>query len=197
MTRVERISYWAWTAIFLALLVLGAATSRAGDLRLTWNDGGGPVADGYRVYTGTASGNYGNVDVGMNMVHNFTGLPDCQDNYFAVKAYNAGGESEFSIEVSTYPRPVITDVTSSQAGAHTILGNNFSVAPRVFVSAGGGGFVEVDSEDVQRLSCGELRIPDVPMLQLKVANLALPTGSGEPEYVFSQPWPGPVNLTVE
>jgi hypothetical protein len=195
---MKRLQWSLWILVIIWLLVMLVSTEAgAGEIRLSWSPSpGGPPATGYRVYTGIAPGDYAEVDVGGVMFHFFAALPDCQTNYFAVKAYNEADESEFSYEVSVYPRPSITDITSSQAGTHTILGNNFAPNARVYVNST-GNFLEVPPEDVEWLTCGELRIPDIPVLQVKVANTALPTGSGEPLNIFSMPWPGPVNLQVE
>lgn len=57
---------------------------------------------GYKVYYGTASGNYAtSVDVGNVTTYTVTGLSSGTTYYFAVTAYNTNsGESGFSNEVS-------------------------------------------------------------------------------------------------
>ena len=83
MSRVERFGWWMWVAIFGMLLVLGAATSRAGEVRLSWSPAAsGPPATGFWVYTGTEPGIYGpEVDVGGVLFHLFTTLPNCQTGF--------------------------------------------------------------------------------------------------------------------
>ncbi len=67
---------------------------------LAWD----PVADrvdGYRVYWGTVSHQYDSrADVGASTSHTVTNLQPGATYFFAVTAYNAGGESPFSPEVS-------------------------------------------------------------------------------------------------
>lgn len=192
-------STWGLIVILavLVVLLLIARAANAGELELHWTaPPSGPQVDGYRIYVGDQPGVYGTpIEVGNVLEHQLVVPDDCTLRHYAVTAFNAAGESEYSTEVSSIARPTITDVTSSQAGAHTILGENFGESAKVWVNAT-GVFVQVPSGDVQRVSCGEIRIPDIPMVQLKVSNVALPLGSGEPEDIFSQPWPGPASVWV-
>jgi hypothetical protein len=103
--------------------------------------------------------------------------------------------SQPSTEVSVYPRPDITNVLDSETGTQEIIGSNFDQNIKVFIDAG-SGFVQLPPGDVNRLDCTKIRIPDIPLLRVQVANVALPLGHGEPKDIFSQPWPGPV-VTVE
>jgi hypothetical protein len=194
MNRLYR--YW-WVPFILFLLLLDYATKAdAGEITLNWQPNAqGPAPDGYRVYTGTAPGEYGFVDVGLVLQHSLTNLPNCQPGYYAIKAYKGGAESQFSTEVSTYPRPSISDVQSSGAGTHKILGQNFDINLKVFVDSG-SGFVELPAADVERISCGEVNIPEIPLYRVQLSNVAQPVGHGEPLNIFTQPWPGP-ELTVE
>lgn len=58
--------------------------------------------DGYRVHYGEASRDYyETIDVGLNTETTISNLPPTTV-YFAVTAYNEGGESEYSDEVATY-----------------------------------------------------------------------------------------------
>jgi hypothetical protein len=62
-----------------------------------------PSATGYKLYWGTTSQRYdSNVDVGPNVSYTLTDLKAGTNYYFAVSAYNAGGESGLSAEVSSY-----------------------------------------------------------------------------------------------
>lgn len=56
---------------------------------------------GYRVYWGTSSQRYEyRADVGLSTSHTVTDLQHGVTYFFAVTAYNMGGESPFSSEVS-------------------------------------------------------------------------------------------------
>ncbi|MGC9061136.1 MAG: fibronectin type III domain-containing protein, partial [Thermoplasmata archaeon] len=79
-----------------------------GNVTLKWqppaNNGGSPIT-GYKVYWGTATGNYTNsVTVGNVRNYTVTGLTNGQTYYFIVSAINAAGESAKSYEVSATPQ---------------------------------------------------------------------------------------------
>jgi len=83
--------------------------ANAGNQRvlLSWqapvSDGGSPIT-GYKVYWGTSSGSYTNVqNVGNVLTYTVTGLTNGQRYYFAVTALNSVGESAKSNEVSAVP----------------------------------------------------------------------------------------------
>lgn len=108
-----------------ALGVLIAPASLAGEIGLSW--GVSPGATGYRVYYGPTSRTVApytaSVDVGnVTSATISTGLTDCQDTYFAVKAYNLAGESGFSDEVASWPRPYVSSTTlpSAKQGSQSI-----------------------------------------------------------------------------
>ncbi|MEW6214947.1 MAG: MopE-related protein [Nitrospirota bacterium] len=73
----------------------------------TTNADGTPLTDldGYKVYYGTASGNYSEVvNVGRVTSHTINNLTNGATYYFAATAYDiAGNESEYSNEVTLYP----------------------------------------------------------------------------------------------
>lgn len=59
---------------------------------------------GYRVYWGISSHNYqGRADVGPTTSYTLSNLESGRTYFFAVTAYNSGGESPFSPEVSAVP----------------------------------------------------------------------------------------------
>lgn len=92
---------------FMLLLLFGhGAAVLAGDALLSWTPNADPNATGYNVYYGTASRTYGKpIDVGNRTDYTVTGL-DPGTYYFAVTAYSAAAESDFSGEVSkTIPAP--------------------------------------------------------------------------------------------
>ncbi|HRF64106.1 MAG TPA: PKD domain-containing protein [Candidatus Competibacter sp.] len=87
---------------WLSILVFLFSTNVfAGQVNLAWNASTSTVS-GYKVYYGTASGNYAsNVNVGNATTSTVSNLTDGSTYYFAVKAYDsAGNESGFSNEVS-------------------------------------------------------------------------------------------------
>lgn len=70
---------------------------------LTWNDA--PSAQGYRIHYGVTPGNYDAIiNVGPNNSYVISGLHRQTTYYFAVTAYNGGGESGYSNEVSFVSR---------------------------------------------------------------------------------------------
>lgn len=79
-----------------------ALTLQASAAKLAWDPSTGDV-QGYRLYYGTSASNYtNNVNVGNVTEYNIDSLPlqEGVTYYFAVKAYNAAGESAFSNQVS-------------------------------------------------------------------------------------------------
>ena len=70
-----------------------------GSVTLSWDSVA--VADGYKVYMGTASRTYGPAtNVGNVLTYEVTGLTPGQTYYFSATAYDATKESGFSNEVS-------------------------------------------------------------------------------------------------
>ena len=128
-------------------LALLSAPALAGTISLEWD----PVSDadlaGYKIYYGTAPNAYTSVvDVGNLTHYRLTGLSDCQQYSFAVKAYDKSGNdsAEFSNAVVGLPDPRLTSVTptSAERGQSltiTVNGKNFepgvslSVADKVNV----------------------------------------------------------------
>ena len=70
---------------------------------LSWTAVPGSTVSGYKVYWGTSSQHYeAQADAGPNVTYTVTGLQPGTTYYFAVSAYNAGGESGLSDEVSSF-----------------------------------------------------------------------------------------------
>ena len=156
--------------LLLAITILAAAAqpvSAGTEVRfsvprtLAWD----PVADtdlaGYRVYYGTSPTSYTqSVDVGNVLSTTISGLTDCTNYYFGVKAYDtAGNESTtYSNQVSGWSRPVVTSATPNVAEqgrtlSVVIAGNNFPAgAVAAFANAG----ITVNSTTVN--SCGQLTL---------------------------------------
>lgn len=150
----------------VAALVCGWAITHAGEVNLSWN--ASTTATGYKIYSGTSSGNYSPnpADVGNVTSAPLTGLADgCIKHYAAVTAYNAAGESGFSNEVSFYPRPLIAFVTSPAADPGNLHINGGNFAPE-------GLTVYVDGAEVAatRESCELVKTPAQPWVTVKVCN---------------------------
>ncbi|NOZ69431.1 MAG: hypothetical protein GXP46_09380, partial [Deferribacteres bacterium] len=128
------------SALIISIL-LSAATLYAGDVTLTWtppttNADGTPLTDlaGFKVYYGTASGNYSQViDVNdpNQTQYQVTGLTNGQTYYFAVTAYDtSGNESDYSNEYaktiessSAAPVPDITVTVSGSPATSITFGD--------------------------------------------------------------------------
>jgi hypothetical protein len=128
-----------WLSVGLAaLLGLEAA---AGDLGFAWNASSG--ATGYRLHYGATSGTYtGSVDVGGVTQTSLTTVPDCTTQYYAVTAFNSAGESGYSTQVSSWPRPrtTSTSVSTAQRGTTvplTLTGANYQAGTTVTFSTTG------------------------------------------------------------
>lgn len=140
--------------VFFAACV-AVPSLQAGSVNLTWNQS--PSATGYKVYSGGGSGSYdSNTDVGGANQTEVSGMPDCTPTYFAVTAYNVAGESGYSSEISSWPRPVVSG-TSDADGRRgeqislVITGVNFHSGATVQFS---NPDVSVDSVSVD--ACGQV-----------------------------------------
>jgi hypothetical protein len=162
-------------AVIVAVLVaIAGLPAMAGTASLAWD----PVSDtdlaGYRVYYGTSPGSYTqSVDVGNVTQATITGLTDCTNYYFGVKAYDtaANESTTYSNQVQGWSRPIVTSSTPSSAEQGrtlnlTIAGTNFpSGATALFSNAG----ITVNSTTVN--ACGQLT------LNVTVASGATPGAS--------------------
>jgi hypothetical protein len=104
----------------ISLLLLSVSFGYTGQATLSWNapttnEDGTPLTDlaGYKVYYGTATGNYTkNIDVGNVNTFSITGL-QTGTYYFVATAYNTAKlESSYSNEVSK----AITNKPSAPSG---------------------------------------------------------------------------------
>ena len=101
-------------AIVAAALFVATVPADAGDLVLMWDPSHNST--GYRVYSGIAPRSYDDErDVGDALEATIVDLTDCRAHYFAAKAYNEFGLSDFSSEVASWPRPRIASVTPRSA----------------------------------------------------------------------------------
>lgn len=96
--------------MFLAPLLtpdpaLSATLPNSNMVTLAWDSSPSPAVAGYRVYLGTASGNYTTiVEVGNVTTNTVPGLTNGVTYFMAVTAYDTNGlESAFSNEISVVP----------------------------------------------------------------------------------------------
>ena len=139
------------------LLFAIAPLALAGEVKVAW--GAAPTATGYRVYSGTTSKSYGSPkDVGNVLEATAASLPDCKASFFALTAYNAAGESAYSQEVSSWPRPVINTASPNvlmrgTQATLTISGVNFQVGDTLkFANTG----VTITSSSIT--SCNQMSV---------------------------------------
>ncbi len=103
---------------------LSTATAGDGQVALDWDDVSG--ATGYTVYYGTAAGTYTSAyDAGSTSSATVSSLTNGTTYYFAAKATNSGGSSDYSNEMSAKPAAHITgfntlaDVSAGYVGGAT------------------------------------------------------------------------------
>jgi len=108
-SRIKSLTGVLGAALFLAALhnpmtALGVVAP-PNSVTLAWDASPSAGVAGYRVYYGTASGNYtSNVEAGNLTTNTIPGMVNGTTYYFAVKAYNASGlEGAFSNEISFVP----------------------------------------------------------------------------------------------
>ena len=76
---------------------------RGATATLSWDAMPGSTVLGYKIYWGTSSHNYHlSQDVGPNTSYTISHLQHDTQYFFAVTAYNSGGESSFSDEVTGF-----------------------------------------------------------------------------------------------
>jgi hypothetical protein len=130
----------------VAVFLLCAAAVDAGEVNLSWNSSAG--ATGYKIYSGASSRNYGTpVDVGNSNAAPFATMTNCERTYFAVTAYNSAGESGYSAEAFSWPRPQLNSVNQAdvQRGQNldlVIQGMNFESGATVQFS---NPYIQVNS----------------------------------------------------
>ena len=90
-----------YTVPVLLFLLCNFSQATAADISLAWDASISPNVSGYKIYSGTSSGNYGTpLTIGNQTTYTVSGL-STGTYYFAVTAFDAdGNESDFSNEVS-------------------------------------------------------------------------------------------------
>lgn len=91
-------------------------------LTVAWDQSSSPEVSGYRIYWGTASGNYTNsAAVGNVLTASINGLNFQRTYFLSATAIGPGGvESAFSNEI-TYTKPCVLKLTRSQNGPSTVM----------------------------------------------------------------------------
>lgn len=145
------------TSVGLALALAGSV-ALGGTIGLSWDASSG--ASGYRVYYGAAENDYFPTPLydgsDTSVTINDPALADCNTWHFAVTAYNAAGESGFSPDVASWPRPRIDSVTPASA----MQGSQFTF------TIDGGSFnpdsISINNENVvlenASVSCNQIQI---------------------------------------
>jgi hypothetical protein len=127
-TRVSSssIGLVAWLQGIFLVAGLVALPQTARSVSLAWDSGAEPDIAGYKLYYGTASGNYRNeIDVGKVTTITISGLASGVTYYFATTAYDTLGlESGYSQEVSyavpfTNPPPAIVLASPNNGASYT------------------------------------------------------------------------------
>jgi hypothetical protein len=88
--------------MLLGLLLLPVVASAA-TVSLAWDASVTPSVTGYKIYVSTTAGSYtaSGIDVGKVLTYTVPVLAEGTKYYFVATAYNPGGESGYSNEVST------------------------------------------------------------------------------------------------
>ena len=103
----KEVIYFLSIFVCLICLLIITATPCAAEVELAWDPNSESDLEGYKLYYGTSSKNYGVIiDVGLTATpsspsYTLTGLSEGETYYFAVTAYDTSdNESDYSNEVS-------------------------------------------------------------------------------------------------
>ena len=136
---------------------------QASQKTLSWDASTSPDVIGYKMYYGTASGNYSeNIDVGNVTSYTVSSLIDGQTYYFAAKAYDStGNESGYSNEVSM--------TTPTTSGTTTVTINTAAVSSG---DLNGDGVVNVaDALLALQIATGQIPVTSIDLARGDVAPL--------------------------
>jgi len=124
-----------FAVLFLCLFLFGLGAGHTAEITLSWDKNTETDLAGYKVFSGTSSGNYASsIDVGNWNSCTVSGLQEGKTYYYAAKAYNTAGlVSGYSNEVSynTPVTPVSYTLTASS-------GSNGSISPSGTVPVSSG-----------------------------------------------------------
>lgn len=149
-------------ALFILCTLLAAGAAQAGTMGVAWDPVGDADLAGYKVYYGTATGNYTQSVTlpGTGTSTTLTGLDACTRYYVAVKAYDTGNleSAAYSNEVVGLPRPVLNSVTpaSGEQGRSmtlTLAGESYDTGASVSFSGTG-----ITVTATRRDACGQLSV---------------------------------------
>jgi hypothetical protein len=114
--------------LFTVLLIFPYSEGHSAQVTLTWDPNSESDLAGYKIYYGTASGNYQwKTDVGNVTIYTQSGLDIGGTYYFAATAYNTQGlESGFSNEV-VYTAPSCTYTISPSSASFPASGGSGNV----------------------------------------------------------------------
>jgi len=150
----------------LAIFVAGCCSTFAGAVGLSWDPSAG--ASGYRVYFGDTEGNYSPTTLydgpATTVTVDDNALTDCTTWHFAVTAYNLAGESGFSGDVASWPRPSIESASPPVA----MQGSQFTLT----LSGGNFDSFEIDHPNVV------LENPSISCNQIQALVTVEPTAEG-------------------
>ncbi len=103
LSTLPKCRFFAVLAILSFLFVSAASSVEAAQIKLAWNAVNDANVVGYKVYYGTQSRTYPNVeDAQANLSYTINQVSDTQPHYVAVTAYSATGESAYSAELTCY-----------------------------------------------------------------------------------------------
>ena len=118
---------WHWSLLFLTVILslffftISSSTVHAGQVTLAWDSNSEPDVAGYKIYYGTATGDYDwFIDVGNVTTFTLSNLTNGLTYYFAATAYDNSNpplESTYSSEVSKKMCTYSISPTSADFGA--------------------------------------------------------------------------------
>ena len=190
--KTLRFHVLALTAAFLAL----SGVAHAGSLTLAWDASPDPAVFGYRLYWGTAPGQYtSSLDVRTATTMTVNNLVDGRAYYFVVRAYNAlNTESAPSVEVSRrigVPRATSSDFSGdgrSDIGVFRPSTGGWLLASGSYVWGGPGDLPVVGDYD------GDARM-DIALFRPSTGRWYVAPSSGQP--AFSYLWGGGTDVPVQ
>jgi Fibronectin type III domain. len=122
----------------LCLSPLGTYSGHAANVTLSWNPNSEADLAGYKVYSGTSSGNYSGAtyDAGKFTSIGISGLEAGKTYYFAAKAYNTTGllsnySNQVNYTVPTTTTTTTTTSTSTTSSTSTATAKTYYLTPYI------------------------------------------------------------------